>query len=402
MFSDYKNIPHEANLLIYSGIFPNLAYGMFYTDLAYLLTEVRGISTGFMGVLITLMGVSMVVSSIPFGILADRYSRKKIMIFANIVASITIALFALTSDPTMLVIVSLLEGVSEAAYSAVGSALLADKATDEKRNSVFAFSGFTQYIAFGLGGFIIPVVAVFEMLGLTMQESHAVLYVVSAGLALSSTLIMLRVTESRPAQARKMTFRGLYPKNAGLLTKYLLTSVIIAFGAGLIIPLMSVWFQLQYGIPDTISGPILGISNLLIGVAALASPPIARRFGIVKAIALTQGVSTIFMLLTPLSPEFMSASIIYSMRSLLMNMASPLQQSMIMGIVPEGDRGIASGISSALWRLPNSLSTSIGAWMLGLGLLSAPFYLACVFYLVSILLFWGFFRNTKMPEEMKK
>jgi nitrate/nitrite transporter NarK len=82
-----------------------------------------------------------------------------------------------------------------------------------------------------------------------------------------------------------------------------------------------------------------------------------------------------------------------------MNMAAPLQQSMIMGLVLEEERGIAAGISSALWKLPSSLSTFIGMWLTGLGLLSVPFYLASVFYLMSIFLFWYFFRDTKMSEE---
>ncbi len=403
MFNEYRNIPKEANYLIYSMIFPNLAYGMFYMDLPYLLTQVRGISAGFMGALISVMGVSMVASSIPFGILADRYSRRKILIFGNVIASVTIAVFAITDNLLILLAAAILEGLAEAAFSASASALLADKATDQKRNSVFSFSGFTSGLAFGLGGLIIPVVVVFEMLGYNIQESHSIMYVAVAALSLASTILILKVTESgKPRTREKVTLRNIYPKKSGgVLAKYLLTSVIIAFGAGLIVPLMSVWFGYRFGISDTLSGPILGASSLLIGAATLASPPIARRLGIVKAIVLTQGASTLFMLLTPMAPEFISASVVYSLRSLLMNMASPLQQSMIMGMVPEEERGIASGISSALWKLPNSLSTFIGAWLLGLGLLSAPFYLASVFYLVSIVIFWYFFRNTKMPEEMR-
>jgi MFS family permease len=402
MFKDYRNMPKEANYLIYSMIFPNLAYGMFYMDLPYLLTQVRGVSAGFMGALITIMGVSMVASSIPFGILADRFSRRRILIFGNVVASITIAVFALTGNILILLVAALFEGLSEAAFSASASALLADKATDEKRNSVFSFSGFTQSIAFGLGGFIIPVVAVFEFFGYTVQESHSILYVVIATLSLASTIIILKVTESRkPRERAKVILGSLYPKKSGgVLWKYLLTSIIIAFGAGLVVPLMSVWFGYRFGVPDTMSGPILGVSSLLIGIATLGSPPIARKLGIVKAIVVTQAASTIFMFLTPIAPEFISASVVYSFRSLLMNMASPLQQSMVMGLVHEDERGLASGISSALWKLPNSLSTFIGAWLMGMGLLAMPFYLASIFYIVSILMFWYFFRNTKLPEEM--
>ena len=82
-----------------------------------------------------------------------------------------------------------------------------------------------------------------------------------------------------------------------------------------------------------------------------------------------------------------------------MNMASPLSQSMIMGLVAEDERGSASGISGALWRLPNALSTIIGAWLMGIGLLAEPFLIAGLFYIVSIILFWIYFRGVKLPEE---
>ena len=72
---------------------------------------------------------------------------------------------------------------------------------------------------------------------------------------------------------------------------------------------------------------------------------------------------------------------------------------MIMGLVATEERGVASGVSTALWRLPNALSSFIGAWMMGIGLLSLPFFVGTVFYGASIIMFWFFFRNTVMPEE---
>jgi predicted MFS family arabinose efflux permease len=82
-----------------------------------------------------------------------------------------------------------------------------------------------------------------------------------------------------------------------------------------------------------------------------------------------------------------------------MNMATPLEQSMIMGVVFEDERGAASGVNSALWSLPNALSSFVGAYLMGLGLLAAPFFLAVAFYVASISLFWFFFRNTELQQE---
>jgi MFS family permease len=387
----------EAKYLIYSSVLPSAAYGMFYTDIAYFLTTVQGLSFNLMGLIITLMGVSTFVTSIPMGIAADKYGRKRVLILGNIIASVIIAVFALTTNPALLIIAAIFEGISEAASSASSSALLAEKAEGAKRNSAFSMFGFAQSTAFGLGA--VAILATSTMVGFTNKESHVLLYVILAVLSLSSTLIMLKVTESKSTKTNATLSELLPRKSKDVLMKYVFTGAIIAFGAGMVIPLMTAWMKAQYGIPDSLSGPILGISSIVIGVSTLAAPWLAKRFGVVNAIVITEGVSTIFMFITPLSPNYIVASIVYTLRAFLMNMSSPLAQSMIMGLVPEDERGAASGVSAALWRLPNALSSFVGAWLIGMGLLAAPFFLAALFYIVSISLFWYYFRNTKMPEE---
>ena len=400
MFKEYRSMPKEATYLIIQSILPSLAYGMFYTDLSYFLTTVQGLPDYVMGIIITVMGVSTFISSIVLGIAADKYGRKKLYVIGNVIASIIIALFALTTNVTILLAAALLEGISEGAFSASGNALMAEKAGDQRRTSVFSLFAFVSNLAFGMGSFIIFTVAFFEILGFSTVESHVILYVALAILSLASTVIMLKVTESKTLKTRQTSLKELLPrKSKSLIIKFILASAIVAFGAGMVVPLMTRWLDKRYGVSDAISGPILGIANIVIGVATLAAPPLARRIGLVKAIVATQGLSTLFMFLTPLQPEYLSASFVYTVRAFLMNMASPLQQSMIMGLVAEDERGAASGVSAAFWRLPNALSTSIGAFLMGAGLLIAPFFLAGLFYVLSIGLFWLFFRNTKLPEE---
>jgi MFS family permease len=402
LFNDYKDIPREAKYLIYAPMLIYLAYGMFYFDISYFLKYIQGVPSEFVGVVITVMGVSTFISSIPLGIAADRYGRKRLLILGNVTASAIIATFALTTNPALLLAAALFEGVAEGAFSASASALLAEKAGDERRTSVFSMAGFIQSIGFGVGSFMVPLTLVFEAFGFTVKQSHVLLYVMLAILSLSSTLLIVKVSESKELKKTGTSIRELLPKKSrDVLIKYVFAGAIIAVGAGMVVPLMSLWLGLRYGITDAISVPILGISNIVIGFATLTAPPIAKKIGLVRAIVLTQGISTVFMFATPLSPDFISASFVYTLRAFLMNMANPLQQSMIMGLVAEDERGAASGISAALWRLPNALSTSIGAWLMGIGLLATPFFMASLFYVVSIALFWYYFRRTKMPEELK-
>jgi MFS family permease len=404
LFGTYRGLPKEATWIIYSLMMPAVAYGMLYTDISYFLTTVQGLSDVTMGIIVTLMGVSTFTASIPLGMVADRYGKKKVLILGNIAASITLAVFALTTNPAVLFVAAVLEGISEGASSAAVSALLAEKCDATKRNSVFSLFGFAQSMAFGAGSFAIPAVVIFQFIGFGDRESHILLYVAVAILSLASTSLMFRITESRipnkPRTKSKFSISSLFPKKSrDILAKYILTGVTIAFGAGLIIPLMTRWMNLQYGVADDVSGPILGAASLVIGVATLASPYIAKKIGLVRAVVMTQSASTLFMFLTPLSPTFYLASTVYTVRAFLMNMSSPLEQSMIMGLVATEERGVASGTSTALWRLPSALSSVIGAWMLGIGLLALPFFVATALYAGSIGMFWYFFKNTALPEE---
>jgi MFS family permease len=399
-FGYYRGFSKETKYLILSLILPSVAFGMFFTDISYFLTVVQEIPSGFMGILITTMGISAFAGSIPLGIAADKYGKRKMLIIGNVIASASIAVFALSTDPIILLIAAFLEGVSEAGTFASASSLLAEKCDNTQRNGVFALYGFVQSIGFGVGSFSLSGVSIFESFGFNNQISHVILYILLAILGLLSTLLMLKIKESKILKNSKTTLRSLLPgKSKNVIAKYVTTSAVIAFGAGLIIPLMTYWFKLQYGVSDAISGPILGISSIIIALSILPSPYLAKKLGAVRAIVITQAISIGFLLATPLQPNYLLASIFYSTRAFLMNMATPIAQSMLMGLVTEDERGAASGINQASWRLPNALSTSIGASLMGVGLLIEPFFISAIFYLAYVILFWLFFRSTKMPEE---
>jgi MFS family permease len=407
MLSSYQGISKDAKLLVYQSILPSVAFGLFFTDISYFLTTVQGLSYSFMGLVITIMGITTFVVSIPLGLAADKYGRKKTLIIGNLVSGLTLVVFAFTKSPVILIVAAVLEGVSEAAFSASSGAWLAEKTDNAKRTSVFSLYGFAQSLSFGIGSLAIIGIVIFESIGFSNNMSHSLLYATFAILCLLSSLMLIKIPESyktnkitKPSSNLDNQHRS--KQSMRIIAKYVISSAIIAMGAGMVVPLMTAWLNLRYGLPDTISGPILGIVSIVIAVATLAGPPLAKKFGLVKAIVLTQAASTIFMFATPLSSSYIIASSTYTVRAFLMNMASPLSQSMIMGLVDESDRGMASGINTALWRLPNALSTFIGAYLMSIGQLAAPFYIASILYSISIALFWYYFRKTKLPEEKKR
>jgi MFS family permease len=379
-------------------------FGFIYTDLSYFLPKVQGLSNFWMGVTIGVMAISLVLASFPLGILADRYGRRKMLILGNIAASLSLIGFALTANLALVLLVAAVEGIGEAAFAVSGSALLADKAGDQKRTLAFSLIAFLGWIAGAIGGFAVSSVIVLQTLGLNVAQAHIALYLIVGLLGLSVTPLILKIQETpRYSGQTRLERRGVLPrKSAKVLIRFSTYSVMIAVGAGLFVPLMANWFFHAYGVTDAVSGPVLGFSSILTAVAVFLSPKLASKFGLIQAIVLSQGLSTIFMAVVPISPSFGIAASVYTVRVFLMNLSNPLSQSLIMGLVSPDERGMASGISASLWRLPNALSSTVGAIWIGMGLLALPFYVATVLYVSAIISFWFLFKGTRLPEESRE
>jgi MFS family permease len=393
LFSDYRGIPWEARFLIYLSIIPNFAIGFIYTDLSYFLPEIQGIGPG---IPISVIGVTLVALMIPFGILSDRHGRLKMLVLGNVCASLSLVGFALTSNFGLVLIIAILEGTGEAAYAVSFVALVAEKAGNEKRTAAFSLVSFLGWVAGALGSFAISSVIPLQGVGFDARQAHIILYTIVGLLNLSITPFIFRIKDSPTYSERKQI---LPHKSGGVLVRFSTYSVIIQAGAGLFINLMAWWFRAAYGVTDAQSGPALGITSMLTAFIVVVSPRLARRLGLVKAVVITQAASTIFMVAVPSSPTFTVAASIYLVRTFLSNLSNPLIQSLVMGLVSPDERGTAAGVSASLWRLPNALSTSIGSSLIAARLLSAPFYIAAMLYVVAISSFWFMFRNAKLPEE---
>lgn len=399
MLSEYKGIPSQANLLIYLSFIPNMVIGFIYSDLSYFLPKIQGLDPTSSGLVITMMGVTLVAESIPLGIAADRYGRRNMLLIGNVCASLSLIGFALTSNFVLLLLVAIMEGTGEASFAVSVFALVADKAGDKKRTPAFSLLSIVGWVASGIGGFVIASVVGLRSIGIGTGDAHRLLYIGMGLVNLAVTPFMLRITEGTTFQRVKEI---LPRKSAHVIVRYLFYSVLIAVGAGLFVPAMSYWFSAAYGVSDVTSLPVLGVMSLATALVVFMSPRLANKFGLVRATVMTEAGSTFFMVLVPSSPTFAIAASIYFVRLFLMNLSNPLTQSMIMGLVSPDERGMASGITASLWRLPNALTTTAGMTLIGMGYIALPFYIATVLYVVGIGIFWFEFKDAKLPEEVQK
>jgi predicted MFS family arabinose efflux permease len=397
----FSAVPHQVKLVIYFASFSAIGWGYLTTVMAAYLPE-RGIGSADVGLLIGAFGMATVVTAVPLGLMADRWGRKNVLIWGLLGTPFTLAIFALSIDMNVLLIASVIGGLTDGAFLSSWNAIIADRTDADNRTAAFTLSFIANIAATGVGmalPFAFPLLE--TAAGLSSATLHAATFLILAALSVLSPVLLWKVLRDyRDVHGGKFNLiSGQSRKN---LVKFSTSSCILGLGGGFIIPLVPTWLFLRYGISDDLSGPLLTVSSIVMAVAAMGSAALAFRFGHVRAIALTQGISTIFMLAIPFAPGAAPAALLYICRSGLMNMAAPLNDAFMMTIIAPEQRGLASAINSIMWRLPNSITTVAGGVMLAAGDFYTPFLIAGGMYILSVSMFYYFFRGeerTLRPEK---
>ena len=391
--------PRKANLLILALAPIFLEVGFLQIIITVWLLTV-GITPTQIGYLEGNQGLKALVSAIPLGVATDIYGRRFILVAGSLAGTTGFMVYALSTDFAYLLAASAVLGFAEGAMLSVWNALLADLTEPEGRNKVFSRSYVMISVASGLGlllpGFF-PLVQ--GALGLTSFQIHRSVLLVLGVASFSSPLgVAALLWRHKETHNPGKKFAGL--KNMGVLARLGVVGGAIGFGAGFIIPIVGTWFKLRFGVGDAYTGPVLAVSSILIGLAAFASPRLARRYGQMDSILITTGSSMVFMLSMAFLPDVNVAALFYIVRTGLMNMANPLLDSFSMSIFPPEQRGLVSAVTNTVFRLPNSGSTLIGGYLLGAGLLVLPFVIASALYVVGLAAFFVFFVASKKYKEV--
>ncbi|MBI0584553.1 MAG: MFS transporter [Methanomassiliicoccus sp.] len=395
--SIFGMVPGRVRWLILLMSFSSLATGYFWVATSAYLPQV-GVPAGSVGLILAINGVAFMLSAIPLGLLADRTGRKRILLIGLLWMPPALMVYAFTTNIAFLLVASAIAGVAEGAFLTTWNALIADMTTGEERKEAFALSFIVMAVTTGIGyalPFAFPSIA--GLGGWTTFQVHEAFFIIMAATSLITPVTLSRLLRDyNETPEPGLSFKK--GKNLGPMLKFSAFNSLIGLGAGFIIPLIPLWLLLRFGVADTYSGPLLALASLTMGFASIASAGLARRHGTVKAIVMCQGSSTVFMLALAFVPGPASAGLLYVIRSMLMNMAAPLTDSFLMGIISKEERGLASAINSIVWRLPHSVTTVAGGVLLGMGLYDVPFFLATAFYVIAIALFYFTFRGVE-PKD---
>lgn len=236
------------------------------------------------------------------------------------------------------------------------------------------------------------------------QEDYY-LFLVTCGLSILGIPFFLSKMPDKVEQFEKLTFlQNILDYDWKKIFKATLPGMMIAMGAGITIPNISVFFLKIHHVSSADFSVIGGITSVLVFFAGLLVPSIKSRFGIYKAVFISQGIA-ILALATLATTEFYSlmsgaaliAAIAYVLRQPTMNLAHPITSEFAMNFVGEKNQQIITALDAAIWG---------GTWFLSSYvfeiLRAAQVDYAYIFYLTCLLYVFGSFLFYRLTVIQKK
>lgn len=338
--------------LAVSGLF----YNLLLVELGY---DQRGIrmpplgEVPLLGLLNSLPVLVAALSSLPLWWAVSRVGPRRALVAGALLSAGTLLGVALWPAPLPLLLCAALSGPATVLWQVSAAPFMMEHSGPRERDALFALSAGLSIGVAGLGslvGGLLPGLAA-ASLGLPAQSAAAyrATFAVAAALTALAALPLLgsgrRTTPGAagPAPASAVDRRVLLHTALGAL-RFLVSPLLISFGAALLIPFLNLYFRQRYGASDAALGVVFALVGIATGAATLAAPLLSRRLGKMGSVVLTQSLAIPCLLLLGLAPSLWAATLIALARGTLMNMAAPLYDAYAMERSPAAARPIVIGL----------------------------------------------------------
>ncbi len=316
-------------------------------------------------------GVTMTVSAPLWGILADRYGRKLMVMRSMLAGAVVLGLMGRATSPWHLVILRLFQGATTGTVSA--SVTLVSSITPSVN---LGFSLGLLQTAMLLGAAAGPILG-----GLLAEQfGYRLSCYISSALLLSGALLVIfgAVEKFEPPSGAK-THGGTIIKgilNTGgfkiILSIYFLIYVMTQMLAP-ILPLYIETFTSDTGRPESMTGIFVGITQLIAGLSAIAYGRLGDRLGYAKILV----ISLVATGLATVPQAFASSITVLFIERCLTGLAIggliPSVNALVSRIIPRDKIGSAYGLTSAVTCLGIGMGPFIGGIMASFAGLRFPF-----------------------------
>jgi len=395
-----RGFGRNARLYLFSEVIIGLAFSV-YMLIFNLYIVSKGYPRSFLGELQSLPNLISLFGAVPAGVLVDAIGRKRALILANVLQTLGALGIVLSPGAGWLRMSMITFGISQSLWMVSSAPFLMENSTEEERNVLFsAHFGLTTLVGFVgtlVGGYLPTLFGGLLSVGVESAAAYATTLGVTVALSAVSLIPILLIEDGhRPAKTALGSFlpwRNI--QNPGLAFRIFLPNIIISLGAAILIPYMNLFFKETYPISDKLLGLLFAVSAVVTGVATLASPVLAARWGRIRALVFTQLASIPFLLLIGFSGNLWVSGIAFWVRAALMNMGNPLYNAFAMEQFGERERATVSGLMGMSWNIGWTIGPFLSGYMQAAPNIGFPpiFVITCSFYIVATILEKAFFQR---------
>ena len=349
-----------------------------------------------LGITSAITGIALVLTIMPAGYAADKWSREGAIRLAAIIGLGGLLFITLSTSIFHIMIGLFLWGVFQGLSQPSAESILANSMPSGNRSKPYA--RIHMFMQFGMASGPVLNTILFFILG-DRWELDILKKVMVAGLAISliSMIIMLFLkdhhsmgdeSEGILAENRKehKKEKGFSLKSHKAVPLILITSsFIIGTGAGMTVKFFPVFFRDIYGFKPIAVQIILGISFFVTGLISLYAQKHSVRKGRPQIIILVQGLSIICLLAMGFYPPAWALIPLFIARGALMNAAQPLSRSIMMDFVPKNRRGFWNSLQTVAWGLFWNASAAIGGFLIGQDNYALCFFITAAVYTIGII-----------------
>ena len=399
-FSTFLGFSRNGKLILSYTLFKGLTLALFGLVYNLYLLSLHFNST-LIGVLDAMPAVTVLLVSLPLGILADRIGRKALLVLCTMLNPFSMLGLAFATTPTWQIIFGLSNGVMSSFYWIAYPAIIVESSTDEDRQHLFSVNSMLMLGTGSLGYLLGGAIAVAAG-GVLHQSPDATVplrwgLIAAFVLSLGGAVPLLWLREQR-RERRQAHERRHY--DVGLFVRLLVPDGLLSFGAGAVLAFNQLYFALAFGLSAGMVGLFLAVAGVAGSLGALASPALVSRWGTARAAILLQGGSVPLIVLLALTPGLGLALAAYTVWGFVRSASDPTYTGFAMSRVPADQRSTLSGLYSVTWAVGFGAGPVATGWLRGLTHgFGAPFLLAAGCYAVASLALYAFFgRARRVPH----
>ena len=367
-----------------------------------------GFSYTEVGVLLSLATLVAALRQVVFGVLSDRFGRKRFILLGAVFSTARLMIFALRSDFWSLALGQAVGALGEGSGpgQATVSGYITDNTDVEDRPNVFTALGITNSLTTSVGFALSGLPVLFERrYGLTMIEAHAWLWWIGAFFSALSIFFILPMRDNRPANGKievteseaNDSFMGV--TSWGDIIKFSLVRSTSGLGYGLIGSLLPLYFSNRYGVGSDLLGPVYAVSRLVTTFSYLLIPALVLRFGEIRALMWTRLVSAGLTLAFAFIDWYPLALTVLFVYRVITHFGMPIRQSFASSLVPAEEIATAVGVSNFTRMTLRTAAPTVAGYMFESLNMTLPFLSGAVLVALNAGFYFGFYGEEELMES---